>query len=93
MSSLAAELFVDCKKTFSRIKLSYLFSNPYYHWPHWLRPRSNNVEKKLYQRCFSVVSTSDTDVVSTLCNVENLTSDFVLFSTSDQSYFNVDPKQ
>ena len=93
MSSLAAELFIDCKKTFSRIKLSYLFSNPYYHWPHWLRPGSNNIEIKLYQRCFSVVSTSDTDVVSTLCNVENLTSDFVLFSTSDQSYFNVDPKQ
>ena len=31
------------------------------------------------QRCFDVVSTSDTDVVPTLCNVENPTSDFVSF--------------
>ena len=30
-------------------------------------------------------------VVSTLYNVENPTSDFVSFSTSDQRYFNVDP--
>ena len=36
-------------------------------------------------RCFNV-----TDVVSTLCNVENLGSEFVSFSTSDQPYFNVD---
>ena len=34
---------------------------------------------------------SDTDVASTLYNVENPTSDFALFSTSDQRYFNVDP--
>ena len=52
-----------------------------------LRPGWNKVEIKLYQRCFSVVSTSYTDVVSTLCNVENPTSDFVSFSTSDQRYF------
>ena len=43
------------------------------------------------QRCFDVVSTSGTDVVSTLCNVENPTSDFVSFSMSHQRYFNVDP--
>ena len=43
------------------------------------------------QRCFDVVSTSGTDIVSTLCNVENPTPDFVSFSTSDQLYFNVDP--
>ena len=34
-----------------------------------------------------------TDVVSTLDNVENPTSDFVSFSTSDQRYFNVDPER
>ena len=45
------------------------------------------------QRCFDVVSTSGTDVVSTLCDVENPTSDFVSFSTSDQRYFNVDPQR
>ena len=44
------------------------------------------------QRCINVVSTSDTDVVSTLCNVEKPTSDFVSLSTSDQCYFNVDPQ-
>ena len=44
------------------------------------------------QRCFDVVSTSDTGVVSKLRDVENPTSDFVLFSTSDQRYFNVDPQ-
>ena len=32
-------------------------------------------------------------VVSKLCNVENLTSDFVSFSMSDQRYFNVDPQR
>ena len=41
---------------------------------------------------FNVVSTSSTDVVSTLRNVKNPTSDFVSFSTSDQRYFNVDPQ-
>ena len=30
--------------------------------------------------------------VSMLCNVENQTSVFVSFSTSDQRYFNGDPK-
>ena len=58
-----------------------------------LRPGWKKVEIKLYQRCFSVVSTSYADVASTLCNVENLTSDFVSFSTSDQRYFNVDPQR
>ena len=37
----------------------------------------------------NVVSTSGTDFVLTLRNVENPTSDFVLFSTPDQRYFNV----
>ena len=45
------------------------------------------------QRCFDVASTFDTDVVSTLCNVENPTSDFASFSTSDRRYFNVDPQR
>ena len=45
------------------------------------------------KRCFDIASTSDTDVVSTLCNVKNPTSDFVSFSTSDQRYFNVDPQR
>ena len=43
--------------------------------------------------CFDVVSVSGTDVVSTLCNIENPMSDFVSFSTSDQRYFNVDPQR
>ena len=50
-----------------------------------------NVDARLKQRCINVirtfcnvVSTSGTDVVSTFCNVENPTSDFVSFSTSDQ---------
>ena len=51
--------------------------------------RRNNVDLTLH----NVVSTSDTDVVSTLCNVEKSTSDFVSFSTSDQRYFNVDPQR
>ena len=46
----------------------------------------------MYQRCFNAVSTSDTEVVSTLCNVEDLTSDFALFSTSDKLYFKVGPR-
>ena len=37
---------------------------------------------KLYQRCFNVVSTSDTDAVSTFCNVEKPSSDFVSLSTT-----------
>ena len=51
-----------------------------------------NVDTRLKQRCFDVVSKLGTDVVSTLCNIENPTSDFVSFSTSDQRYFNVDPQ-
>ena len=45
------------------------------------------------QRCFDVVSKSGSDVVSTLCNVENPTSHFVSFSTSDPRYFNVGPER
>ena len=66
-----------------------------------------NVDSRLKQRCISVeptlcnvlstlcdvVSTSGTDVVSTLCKIENLMSDFVSYSTSDQRYFNVDPQR
>ena len=54
---------------------------------------------KLYQCCFNVVSTffnivstSDSNVVSTLCSVENPMSDFVSFSKSNQCYFNVNPQ-
>ena len=43
------------------------------------------------QRWFNVVSTFYTDVVSTLCNVENPTSNFLSFSTSDQRS-NGDPR-
>ena len=84
-------------KIFSKIKLTYLFTNRYLSLA-WLvllqlllmlRPGWNNFEIKLYQRCFSVVSTSYTDGVSTLCNVENPTLDFVSFLTSDQRYFNL----
>ena len=42
---------------------------------------------------FNVVSMSDTDIVSTLYNVENPTPDFVSLSTSDQRYFNGDPQR
>ena len=38
------------------------------------------------------MSALDTDVVSTLYNVENLTLIFVSFWTSDQRYFHVDPQ-
>ena len=54
-----------------------------------LKQRCTNV----VQHCFDVVSTSGTDVESTLCNVGNLTSDFVSFSTSDQRFFNVDSQR
>ena len=58
-----------------------------------LKHRQDKVVSTLFERCFNVVSTSNTDVVSTLCNVENPTSDFVSFSTSNQRYFNVDPQR
>ena len=45
------------------------------------------------QRCFDVFSMSGTEIVSTLCNDENPTLDFVSFSTSDQHYFNIDPQR
>ena len=44
-----------------------------------------NIDARLKQRCINVVST--------LCNVQNLMSDFDSFSTSDQRYFNVDPQR
>ena len=56
------------------------------------------MESTLYQHCTNVVSTLfqccfNVGVVSTLCDVENPTSDFVSFSMSDQRYFNVDPQR
>ena len=45
------------------------------------------------QRYFDVVSTAGSDVVSTFCNIEKPTSDFVSFSTSDQRYLNIDPER
>ena len=45
------------------------------------------------QHCLDVVSTSGTDFVSTLCNVENPMLNFVSFSTLNQSYFNVNPQR
>ena len=44
-----------------------------------------NIDARLKQRCINVVST--------LCNVQNLMSDFDSFSTSDQRHFNVDPQR
>ena len=46
----------------------------------------------MIQRCFDVDSTSESDVVSTLCNADKPTSDFVSFSMLNQRYFNVDPQ-
>ena len=51
-----------------------------------LKQRRDKVVSTLY----NVLSTSDADVVLMLCNVENPTSDFASFSTSDQRYFNID---
>ena len=45
------------------------------------------------ERCFDVVSTAGYDFVSTFCNVEKPTPDFVSFSTSDQRYYNIDPER
>ena len=58
-----------------------------------LKQRWYNVVQNCFyvaQPCFDIVLTSSTDVVTNLCNVENPPSDIVLFSTSDQPYFNVD---
>ena len=45
------------------------------------------------QRWFNVVSRLDTDIVSTLYNVENPMSGFASFSTLDQRYLNADPQR
>ena len=58
-----------------------------------LRLHWNKADTILYQRCFNVVSTSSTDTVSTLYNIENLPSDFASSSMLDQCYFNVDPQR
>ena len=50
--------------------------------------RRTNVQTTLY---YVETLFHDTNVLLTLCSLENLTSDFVSFSTSYQSYFNVDP--
>ena len=79
---------LNCKyivKIHSRIKHSYLFTNPCLSLARliliqlllMLRPCQKSVEINFYQRCFNVVRTSDTDVLSTLGSVENPTSDFV----------------
>ena len=88
-------------KIFSRTKLTYLFTNRHLSLARlvliqlllMLTASWNKAEIKLYQRCFNVVSTSQIDVVSTLCNVKNATSDFVSFSMSDERYFNVDAQR
>ena len=56
--------------------------------------RSWHTSRRTYNKMYRTNSNNNThtDVVSTLCNVENPTSDFVSFSTSDQCYFNVDPQ-
>ena len=50
------------------------------------------VAKTLIKRCINVVQRC-IDIVSTSGTVENLTSDFVSFSTSDECYFDVDPQR
>ena len=55
--------------------------------PHW-----HNVEIKLCQRCFNVVSaSSNNNIVSSFCKAENPTLNCVFFTTSNQRLFNVDP--
>ena len=56
--------------------------------------RSWHTSHRTYNKIFRTNSNNntDTDVVSTLCNVENPTSNFVSFSTLHQRYFNVDPQ-
>ena len=56
-----------------------------------LRPRWNKIEIMLYQRENNVVQHRKT-AVSKLCNIEKATSKFVLFSISDQHYFNVEQR-
>ena len=79
-------------KIFSRI----IFTSSYLSLAHTVFA---NVEFTLKERRDKVVSTNnvvstlDTDVVSTLCNVQNPTLEFVTFSTSDQRYFSVDPQR
>ena len=58
--------------------------------------RCINVEQRCFdfvQRFLDAVSTLGTDIISTLYKVENSTSDFVSYLTSDQRYFNVDPQR
>ena len=47
----------------------------------------------IVQRWFNVISTSDTDDLSTWYKVGNSMPDFVLFSTSHQRYFKVDSQR
>ena len=83
--SLAVELLICGKKSFlmrqnknySCICKSIIITNPT-----GFNIALTNVNARLKQRCINVAST--------LCNVDNPTSDFVSFSTSDQHYFNVD---
>ena len=49
-----------------------------------LKQRQDKVISTFFQRCFNVGH-------QRCINVENLTSDFASFSTSNQRYFNVDP--
>ena len=83
-------MLVYCKKYLAEWNLfiykSVLITNP----TGFVRAFTN-VEATLKQCRDKVVS--DNDVVSTLCNVENPTSDFVPISMSDQHYFNVDPQR
>ena len=65
-----------------------------------LKQRSDNAVSTLkqgsndvVQSSLNVVSNLDTDVVSTLCKVENPTSDFASVSTSDQRYIIVDSQR
>ena len=93
-SLLAVELFIYCKKIFTRIILAVLITSPIGFGIAFTSAETRlkqSWDHVVYQRCLNFVTTSDTDVVSTLCNVENLTLDFVSYSTSDQHYFNVDP--
>ena len=55
--------------------------------------RLSMVSTQLVRRCCSVIATSIADVALTLCNAYNPTLDFVLFSTWDQRYLNIDTQR
>ena len=99
---LVAELLIYHKKYFliKQNKIINLYKNPYLSIVDWFRPIFNNIEATLKQSWYDIIttlykffSTLSYEFVSTLSNVENLTSDFVSFSTPEKRYLNVDPQR